>query len=56
MVGLINCFSGISIIAARLLLNGHDFVTCDDRRGQSVGQAFLPRVEQRARELGTAAN
>ncbi len=56
MVGLINCFSGISTIAARPLLNSHDFVTFDDRRGQSIGQAFLPRVEQRVRELGAAAN
>lgn len=51
-VGLINCFAGFSTFAARPLLNIHDIVTRDDRRGQGVGQALLGWAEQRARELG----
>ena len=51
-VGLINCFAGFSTFAAKPLLNIHDIVTRDDRRGQGVGQALLQWAEQRARELG----
>ena len=51
-VGLINCFAGFSTFAAKPLLNIHDIVTRDDRRGQGVGQALLQWAEQRARDLG----
>jgi len=51
-VGLINCFAGFSTFAAKPLLNIHDIVTRDDRRGQGVGQALLQWAEQRAHELG----
>jgi GNAT superfamily N-acetyltransferase len=51
-VGLINCFAGFSTFAAKPLLNIHDIVTRDDRRGQGIGQALLQWAEQRARELG----
>ncbi len=51
-VGLINCFAGFSTFAAKPLLNIHDIVTRDDRRGQGVGQALLQWAEQQARELG----
>ncbi|MBL8420525.1 MAG: GNAT family N-acetyltransferase [Dechloromonas sp.] len=51
-VGLINCFAGFSTFAAKPLLNIHDVVTRDDRRGQGVGQALLQWAEQRARQLG----
>ncbi len=51
-VGLINCFAGFSTFAAKPLLNIHDIVTRDDRRGQGVGQALLQWAEQRARQLG----
>ena len=51
-VGLINCFAGFSTFAAKPLLNIHDIVTRDDRRGQGVGQALLRWAEQRARQLG----
>lgn len=51
-VGLINCFTGFSTFAARPLLNIHDIVTHDSRRGRGIGQALLAWAEQRARELG----
>ncbi len=51
-VGLINCFAGFSTFAAKPLLNIHDIVTRDNRRGQGVGQALLQWAEQRARDLG----
>ena len=51
-VGLINCFAGFSTFAAKPLLNIHDIVTRDDRRGQGIGQALLHWAEQRARQLG----
>ena len=51
-VGLVNCFAGFSTFSAKPLLNIHDIVTRDDRRGQGVGQALLQWAEQRARELG----
>jgi GNAT superfamily N-acetyltransferase len=51
-VGLINCFAGFSTFAAKPLLNIHDIVTRDDRRGQGIGQALLQWAERRARELG----
>jgi GNAT superfamily N-acetyltransferase len=51
-VGLINCFAGFSTFAAKPLLNIHDIVTRDERRGQGVGQALLQWAEQRARQLG----
>ena len=51
-VGLINCLAGFSTFAAKPLLNIHDIVTRDDRRGQGVGQALLQWAEQRARQLG----
>jgi GNAT superfamily N-acetyltransferase len=51
-VGLINCFAGFSTFAARPLLNIHDIVVRDDRRGQGIGQALLHWAEQRARQLG----
>jgi len=51
-VGLINCFAGFSTFAAKPLLNIHDIVTRDGRRGQGIGQALLQWAEQRARQLG----
>ena len=51
-VGLINCFAGFSTFAAKPLLNIHDIVTRDDRRGQGIGQVLLQWAEQRARQLG----
>ena len=51
-VGLINCFAGFSTFAAKPLLNIHDIVTREERRGQGVGQALLQWAEQRARQLG----
>lgn len=51
-VGLINCFAGFSTFAAKPLLNIHDIVTRDNRRGQGIGLALLHWAEQRARELG----
>lgn len=51
-VGLINCFAGFSTFAARPLLNIHDIVVRDARRGAGIGQALLAWAEGRARELG----
>src|SRR6185369_581692 len=51
-VGLINCFTGFSTFAARPLLNIHDIVTRQERRGRGVGQALLQWAEQRAKQLG----
>lgn len=49
-VGLINCFTGFSTFAARPLLNIHDIVTRDDRRGRGIGQALLGWAETQARQ------
>lgn len=51
-LGLINCFLGFSTFAARPLLNVHDIVVRDGRRGAGIGQALLAWAEGRARELG----
>ena len=51
-VGLIHCFEGFSTFAARPLLNVHDIVVRDGRRGLGIGQALLAWAERRARELG----
>jgi GNAT superfamily N-acetyltransferase len=51
-VGLINCFTGFSTFAAKPLLNIHDVVVHEKRRGQGIGQALLAWAEVRARELG----
>ena len=49
--GLINCFVGFSTFAARPLLNVHDIVVRDGRRGAGIGQALLAWAADRAREL-----
>ena len=51
-VGLINCFAGFSTFAAQPLLNIHDLVVREGRRGQGVGRALLDWAAQRGRELG----
>ena len=51
-VGLIDCFAGFSTFAARPLLNVHDIVVHQSRRGRGIGQALLAWAEQRARQLG----
>ena len=50
--GLINCFLGFSTFAARPLLNVHDLVVRDGRRGAGVGQALLAFAEAEARRRG----
>ncbi|GAA5166800.1 GNAT family N-acetyltransferase [Viridibacterium curvum] len=49
-IGLINCFEGFSTFAAAPLLNVHDLVVLESRRGQGVGQLLLDAVEAAARQ------
>jgi GNAT superfamily N-acetyltransferase len=51
-VGLIDCFAGFSTFAARPLLNVHDIVVHQSRRGRGIGQALLAWAEARASQLG----
>ncbi len=51
-IGLINCFIGFSTFAAAPLLNVHDLVVRQDRRGAGIGTALLAHAECLARELG----
>lgn len=51
-VGLINCFLGFSTFAAQPLLNIHDIVVSQGRRGEGIGQALLTWAEAIAREEG----
>ncbi len=51
-VGLINCFAGFSTFAAMPLLNIHDIVVRDGRRGEGIAQRLLDWAAQRARALG----
>jgi len=50
-VGLLNCFTGFSTFAARPLLNIHDIVVHQDRRGRGIGRALLAWAEDTARAL-----
>lgn len=50
--GLANCFEGVSTFKARPLLNVHDIVVAEDRRGRGVGAALLAAIEAEARVRG----
>jgi len=51
-VGLANCFEGVSTFKARPLLNLHDLIVAEDRRGRGIGTALLAEVEAQARARG----
>ncbi|MEN3972429.1 GNAT family N-acetyltransferase [Sphingomicrobium sp. XHP0235] len=48
-IGLANCFTTFSTFAARPLVNIHDMVVREDRRGEGVGKALFDAIHAEAR-------
>ena len=51
-VGLLNAFEGFSTFACQPLLNIHDIVVTQTRRGQGISRLLMQQAENLARELG----
>ena len=51
-IGLLNAFEGFSTFACKPLLNIHDVVVTESRRGQGTGKQLMQAAEELARELG----
>ena len=51
-VGLVNCFEGFSTFKAQPLVNIHDVVVVNGKRGQGIAQALMKAVETEAAARG----
>jgi ribosomal protein S18 acetylase RimI-like enzyme len=51
-VGLINCFEGFSTFKAQPLINIHDVVVVNGKRGQGIAQALMQAVQTEAAARG----
>jgi len=52
IVGVAVCFSGFTTFRAHPLINIHDLVVTQDRRGQGIGRQLLDAVADQARARG----